>query len=164
MANNGYLGWTKLKKVIDGGDLDGDPLDENNNRPSSSGLPQAKKDNISSDPDYIAPEYNEGACPVNNDVSLFMMGSYNGAEIEPGFEFSATISEPLDNNLTVTFTSTYIKDGFGSIGPSSNITILSGEVLGSVFIAQEETGVIENVEVTVAIVSPNPNGTKTIIY
>lgn len=62
--NTGYLAYGKLKKVADGGSFDGQALDDNNDLCSVSELPQSKKDNNVSDPDYVAPIYNITSCPL----------------------------------------------------------------------------------------------------
>lgn len=63
-TNTGYQTWTGLKKVVDGGVHDGEALDNNNNLVSVSGLPQSKKNNNVSDPNYVAPILNTIACPT----------------------------------------------------------------------------------------------------
>lgn len=60
--NTGYKGYLTLLKVTDDGT--NRPLDANNNLCSESGLPQATKPNIESDPDYVAPVYDLTACPL----------------------------------------------------------------------------------------------------
>lgn len=61
MANTGYKKFLKLLKVDN---LDR-PLDVNNDLCSESGLPQDSKDNLISDPDYIAPVQDLVMCPIN---------------------------------------------------------------------------------------------------
>lgn len=60
--NTGYLIITKLVKVSD--DVNQYPLDVNGMRTSDSGLPQANKPNIDTDPDYIPKMFNLGYCPI----------------------------------------------------------------------------------------------------
>ena len=62
--NTGYKAFAKLLKITDDGTAR--PLDVNNNLCIESGLPQAFKDNIESDPDYVAPVYDTTACPLPN--------------------------------------------------------------------------------------------------
>lgn len=62
--NTGYLAYSKLKKVVDGGPYDGQALDDSDHLCSDTGLPQSKKDNNVSDPDYVAPIYDTTSCPV----------------------------------------------------------------------------------------------------
>lgn len=62
--NTGYLAWTGLKKVVDGGVHDGEALDDNNNLVSVTGLPQSTKPNNLGDTDYVAPVLNTTECPL----------------------------------------------------------------------------------------------------
>lgn len=66
MPNTGKQGWTRLLKVVNGGPNDGQPLDANNNLCSMTGLPQAMKNNVSSDPNYVPPANNPTACPIES--------------------------------------------------------------------------------------------------
>lgn len=139
-------------------------VDINNDLCSDSGLPVATKANPPESDTYRV--LNTGTCAIDpsEEVNLNIEGFYNLGESGAAFEFNATVTEALDNDLTVTFTSTYIVNGFGSVGPSGNITIIAGQTIGSQSIPTSETGTVTEVTASVQIVSPNPNGSKTIIY
>lgn len=62
--NTGEQGWTGLKKQVIAGEYAGQAVDINNKLVSVTGLPQSKKDNEESDPDYIEPQENLTACPI----------------------------------------------------------------------------------------------------
>ena len=64
--NTGNKAYRKLVKVtVDGTDS---PLDDNNMLCSETGLPQSIKNNVISDPDYIAPFQDLTACPLPTQV------------------------------------------------------------------------------------------------
>ena len=62
IENTGYKVYTNLLKVTNDGT--NRPLDINNNLCSESGLPQAIKDNLITDVDYIPPFEDLTACPL----------------------------------------------------------------------------------------------------
>lgn len=66
-----------LKKVVDGGPHDGEPLDENGNLCSESSLPQATKPNSDTDPDYIAPYADLTSCPLPSGGSIQIEARYH---------------------------------------------------------------------------------------
>lgn len=86
MANTGIKIVLTLKKVVNGGDHDGEALDENDDLCSVSGLPQAVKVNDVGDPDYIAPYENLDSCPI---PSLTVYGNNR-------FDVSSTIDYTTD--------------------------------------------------------------------
>jgi hypothetical protein len=62
MENTGYKAYAKLLKITDDGT--NRALDVNGNLCSESGLPQAFKANVDTDPDYIAPIEDTEFCPL----------------------------------------------------------------------------------------------------
>lgn len=80
--NTGNKVYTKLKKVVDGGAFDGDPLDINNRRTEMTGLPQAEKDNLPEDEDYVAPSEDLTMCPLND----FTLTPVTGAALNTEYE------------------------------------------------------------------------------
>lgn len=159
--NTGFLIQPKEKKVTN--DVNEFPVDINNQLCSVSGLPQAIRDNPTDSPTYRV--LNTTACPVDSsdEVTLTVNGSYN--ELDSRFEFTATISEILENDLVVNFDYSF-KDGeMDSIGFPQEATITAGSTIGTVNQSYTPSaGAITDIVITIGTVSPNPNGTKTIIY
>lgn len=160
MANTGFLIQPTLKKVTN--DVNEFPLDINNELCSISGLPQATMANpIDSDTYRIL---NTTACPVDpsDEVTLTVIGSYS--ELDGRFVFLATLSAPLDNDLTIGFNYTFEENGFTSVGLGQIIVINLGTTDGTTEQPYSSSATISNVVTNISLVTPNPNGTKTIIY
>lgn len=64
--NTGRKVYVTLKKVVDGGPRDGEPLDSGNRLASVTGNPQHTKDNSPEDGDYVEPSDDLTMCPLND--------------------------------------------------------------------------------------------------
>lgn len=161
MANTGFLIQPKLKKVTN--DDNEFPVDINNELCSVSGLPQATKDNPIDSETYRI--LNTTACPVDSgdEVDLNVSGEYFSTP-SGRFNIEANISDILANDLNIDFTFNYRADGVDYYGGSGNIVITIGNTTGSTDVPISVIGTVESVTITIISVTPNPNGTKTIIY
>jgi len=104
MTNTGYKEYAKLLKITDDGTAR--PLDINGHLCSESGLPQAFKDNVDTDPDYVAPVYDTTACPIpvtsfslstihfNNGMPLTSMEVFIDGNLIPAWSSELYIEDP----------------------------------------------------------------------
>jgi hypothetical protein len=111
MANTGYKSYSTLLKVTDDGTHRA--LDVNNVLCSESGLPQASKANINTDPDYVAPVIDHTMCPlpvgtltitssiptVGGTGTLDFTGGVAGETINLSFVVTPNASDPLFDSL-----------------------------------------------------------------
>lgn len=111
MANTGEQGWNGLKKRVKSGKFAHQAVDINNKLVSVTGLPQAKKENVDTDPDYIAPVLNTGACPVDPSDEIILTITPSFDDVENKFVFNTTLSESLDNDLNISFSYTFYEGG-----------------------------------------------------
>lgn len=158
--NTGFLIQPKEKKVTN--DVNEFPMDVNNELCSVSGLPQALRNNSVDSPTYRI--VNTDVCPIDpsSEVNLTVFGTYSS--LEQRFQFDAGITSALDNELTVNFNVSYKENGFEFSGVSDTVLFEIGETDVTKIQEYPISGDVTDIVVTITVVTPNPNGTKTIIY
>lgn len=142
-------------------------MDVNNQFTSVSGLPQATMDNPLDSPTYRV--LNTTACPVDPSDEVTIISEVTTPTPQTGgtnrYGAKFIVSEILDNNLIIDFTIHY-EDITSSMASYSDLLtldvgFLEVETSGYPVIDGSPAG---NASVVINSVSPNPNGSKTIIY
>ena len=142
-------------------------VDSNNNLCEDSLQPQYKRNIAPSSPKYR--ELNTSACPVDSGSEVTLTGVITAPEPQTGgtnrYGVKFIVSEALDNNLTIEYTIAYDDITSTAEYHSGNLLLNVGETevetSGYVVI---DGSLADTANVTIDSVSPNPNGTKTIVY
>lgn len=165
MANTGNLIQPRLKYVTD--DANEEPLDVNGVKTSISGLPQATVPNPPSSPSYKILDV--ASCPVDSGDEVTLTGSITAPDPQTGgtnaYGAKFTVSETLDNDLSIYFTINY-EDATSNMSSYSDLLTLNTGMLET---ATSEFVIINGspvgtADVIINHISPNPNGGKVIIY
>ena len=142
-------------------------MDVNNQFASVSGLPQATMDNPLDSPTYRV--LNTTSCPVDPSEEVTIISEVTTPTPQTGgtnrYGAKFIVSEILYNNLIIDFTIHYEDITYSMASYSDLLTLdvafLEVETSGYPVIDGSPDG---NASVVINSVSPNPNGTKTIIY
>lgn len=137
-------------------------IDANGDLVEDSGLPQLTRSTPLTSAEYRV--LNTTACPIDSgdEVALTVSASYNVST--QSFDFTGGLTAALDNDLTVSFINEYKESGLDRIGPGDTYTFIAGATTYSNSVYYPVSGVVTDDSITFVTVSPNPNGTKTIIY
>ncbi len=142
-------------------------LDVNNDLCEESGLPQATMANPTDSPTYRV--LNTDACPVDPSSEVILSSEITAPDPQTGgtnrYGAKFILSETIDNNLIINYTIRYedvtsqIKDYDDEI--TLDTGYLDVETAGYVALDGSPSG---SANVIINSVTPNPNGSKTIIY
>lgn len=105
MANTGYEEYSTLRRVVEGGEHDGEPLDVNGHLCSVSGLPQATKSNTEGTDGYIPPVYKPEECEIPEAIATRIWYGNRDATVahfcdQPVVQ-QAMYNDPTPNSLMI---------------------------------------------------------------
>jgi hypothetical protein len=159
--------YTTLLRVVNGGPYDGQPLDINGQLISISGLTQASKPNLESDPDYIEPIEDYTSCPLPTidkefTINITTLEDVNVDILIKDLFNNEDVFTDIITNVSTGFTVTYINN----IG-SANIIFTNNSLVDLNYLIEDDdlisiSGILESGGAITTVNIPKTNLTLSI--